>query len=51
MRQWLARVVVGAIVGGLTASAVVMMLVPSSIQAAPDEQAVLRVVRAEPFSW
>jgi hypothetical protein len=49
MRQWLAGVVVGAIVGGLVAGILIAVLVPSSSRAAPEEQAVPRVVRAEQF--
>jgi hypothetical protein len=49
MRQWPAGVVVGAIVGGLVAGILVAVLVPSIIRAAPDEQTVPRIVRAEQF--
>jgi hypothetical protein len=49
MRQWLAGVVVGAMVGGLVAGVLVAVVLPSDSRAAPDEQTVPRLVRAEQF--
>jgi hypothetical protein len=48
MRQWWAGLVVGAVVGGLTASLVVLALAPQVSRAEPQEQT-SQVVRARAF--
>jgi hypothetical protein len=48
MRQWWLGLMVGGLVGGLTATLVVLLLVPPTSRAAPEDQ-VQQVIRAQRF--